>query len=637
MPRSLLFNHWTMHSCRSPYVAVPETEHLQGSVIVHRPSEPWHRYVRSSWWDANAEVVMEHPAYQSISGIAILMNAIVIGCETDAPDLLPWDVIEALFLVFFAGELGFRVYAFTPEKFFGATTEELAWNLFDVAVVGAGVFDTLNSHAHGHGEGGSFTTVFRLFRLARIMRLFKLLRFVRPLYLLAHGFVEGVIAVFWVTLMTTFVLYVCAVIIVRCYSLSSEEDHPDYQILARRFNTIPQTMFTLFELMSNPDLTPYHALVHSHLGLWLFFIGFIIFGSFGMIALLTGVISESMFEKNQVKIQQEGKEREEKRARFRAQFGDLFDTLDADCDGVVSKAELQGAPQIMAKAFATEGLHIAESELDNMFKVLDIDGSGFIDRDEFVHGTVQLSDAISPLSIMELHASINQCCQTSRRTEGSLSCLIDSVAVLQSQVLTLLENNLNTKADMSREQTFLEPPSRTSFLEGLVPHPALATGTKRHTPVFLARRRSVKGPHESVMPFWQKVQDDLSSLMTRVETSHREAIREAASMAKQRFDSETMAPLRQQLDLELSSLMSRIEASHSAALRQLRGQWATDTDATAVQAGGQQPTKYEFPMLRSSFAEACAHNDTPPMLAAGVFTDEVSRAISRSTTVAAAR
>lgn len=36
-----------------------------------------------------------------------------------------------------------------------------------------------------------------------------------------------------------------------------------------------------------------------------FLVGFIIFGSFGMIALLTGVISETMFEKNALRQEEE--------------------------------------------------------------------------------------------------------------------------------------------------------------------------------------------------------------------------------------------------------------------------------------------------------------------------------------------
>ena len=46
-----------------------------------------------------------------------------------------------------------------------------------------------------------------------------------------------------------------------------------------------------------------------------------------MIALLTGVISESMFEKNQLRVDEERLERESKRKMLSEQFGELFDEI----------------------------------------------------------------------------------------------------------------------------------------------------------------------------------------------------------------------------------------------------------------------------------------------------------------------
>merc|ERR1719428_2596566 len=110
----------------------------------------------------------------------------------------------------------------------------------------------------------------------------------------------------------TFVLYVCSIILVRTIGLVSEDD-PHAEFLRERFGKIGPSMLTLFELMSQPDLEPYHAMLGAHPLLTFFLIGFIVFGSFGMLALLTGVISESMFEKNQLRIEEERKEREQMR------------------------------------------------------------------------------------------------------------------------------------------------------------------------------------------------------------------------------------------------------------------------------------------------------------------------------------
>merc|ERR1711933_677519 len=84
-------------------------------------------------------------------------------------------------------------------------------------------------------------------------------------------------------------------------------------MLKDKYGTIVKSMLTLFELMSNPDMNPYHGMRGTFPFLTIFLMVFIIFGSFGMIALLTGVISESMFEKNAMKLDSERIERERRR------------------------------------------------------------------------------------------------------------------------------------------------------------------------------------------------------------------------------------------------------------------------------------------------------------------------------------
>merc|ERR1719203_2622707 len=146
-----------------------------------------------------------------------------------------------------------------------------------------------------------FAMVFRIIRLLRILRIFRIIRFLKQLYLLAYGFVEATIAIFWVTILMAFALYVCAIAVVRLYGRVPSDD-PDYSFLTSHFGTVPGSMLSLFELMSQPDLQAYQSVMNNHPSILPFLVGFIIFGSFGMVALLTGVISESMFEKNNAKL-----------------------------------------------------------------------------------------------------------------------------------------------------------------------------------------------------------------------------------------------------------------------------------------------------------------------------------------------
>merc|ERR1712050_529430 len=97
-----------------------------------------------------------------------------------------------------------------------------------------------------------------------------------------------------------------------------------------RFGHIFDTMLTLFILMSSPNLPTYEeqeGLLQEHVPLALFLCGFIVFGSFGIIALLTGVISESMFEKNEVRKEQVRMEHEDMRQNLGGHCEEMFRTL----------------------------------------------------------------------------------------------------------------------------------------------------------------------------------------------------------------------------------------------------------------------------------------------------------------------
>merc|ERR1719313_2864312 len=104
-----------------------------------------------------------------------------------------------------------------------------------------------------------------------------------------------------------FVLYVCAVFIVQYVRQLPECADSDF--LQTQFGSVIGSMDTLFELMLNPYLVPYHGVLGRFKIITIFLLCFVVFGSFGMVALLTGVINEQMFEKNEVRNQELAQER----------------------------------------------------------------------------------------------------------------------------------------------------------------------------------------------------------------------------------------------------------------------------------------------------------------------------------------
>jgi len=136
--------------------------------------------------------------FQGLIASCILLNAIVIGGETDFPELEIWHAIENIFLVIFSSELVLRMISLGLIQFF-ARGEDQMWNIFDFAIVGLGLFDVVSEqigahapHPEHHGKedeqgGGGVSTLFRMIRLLRILRVFKIVRFLKQLYMIFFG------------------------------------------------------------------------------------------------------------------------------------------------------------------------------------------------------------------------------------------------------------------------------------------------------------------------------------------------------------------------------------------------------------------------------------------------------------------
>jgi len=378
-----------------------------------RPDLPWlarkdkeaSEFEGDMLWSDRGRIFLTSMSFQAVMALAIVANAVVIGFETDLPEFPYWNHIETVFLFIFTLELSLRLTIVTPEKYFDFAEPDITWNMFDFLIVTLGVSDLVYSLFETDSDDGGLPTLFRIIRLLRILRIFKIVRFLKQLYMLAFGFVEAAQAVFWVTILMTTVLYVCSIILVRTVGLTSEDD-PHKEFLEARFGCIVHSMLTLFEVMSTPNLQQYQDLLAGHVVLTCFLIAFIIFGSFGMIALLTGVISESMFEKNQLRIEDERLDRESKRKVLGQRCAELFDEADQNDRREASKQELLSVMPFVAELFESHYVTYTQHDLDGILDCMEANNSGFVSKDAFCHGILSIAEGVRPMSIMELHYAV---------------------------------------------------------------------------------------------------------------------------------------------------------------------------------------------------------------------------------------
>jgi len=330
----------------------------------------------------------------------IVANAVVIGLETDNVGEV-WAVLEIAFLGIFSVELLLRILVSGPTKFFAYANEDFSWNLFDFCVVIAGCFDVMFDFSPVRHEKGSFMTFLRIIRLLRVMRMIRLLRFLRDFHVLTFGFAAAAVAIRNVSLLMLAAIYVTSIVCVRLI-IPFMQDNEHQEFLNAHFGSLRKSMLSLFFLLSEPDLMPYWEVLESDALLAAFLIAFVVFVSFGIVGLLTGLVCESMFDKNDAKIEQERAEAEEKRQRIIQGCEGIFETI-ASAQGHASIDDIMQILPALGELCVEEGVPFAREDLVNTVNCMDTDGSGSIDKKEFCQSIVHLAEGLRPISIVELH------------------------------------------------------------------------------------------------------------------------------------------------------------------------------------------------------------------------------------------
>lgn len=391
------------------YEQLPINEETEPELVV---KQPWIDFIEST------EV-------QFLMGFFILVNGMVIGLETDFPDAFAWNVFETGLLFVFLLELLFKMVAIGPCQFFNVSNNEIFWNVFDFGIVSSGVAGVILELCF-RIRTGSLMTLFRLVRLFRMLRIFKSLRYLKQLWLIAFGFAEAAQAVIWVSVFMIFVLYISSVILTRTTGQPDKED-PCYQFLVANFGSVTRSMLTLFELMAAPDLKRFDEdgdVYRAHPGLLAFLIVFTVFGSFGMIALLTGVISESMFEKNEMRIEEAKMERLDKRNKINEVCYLFFESLDCNDMGEVTRKEIEDGLERFSQCLNAESIDLGFDELHNLPHLMDANHDNSISADEFANAVLRSLEGVKGTAMQEIQYDVSLCKHTLLKLQGTIDALL---------------------------------------------------------------------------------------------------------------------------------------------------------------------------------------------------------------------
>ncbi|CAK9006155.1 unnamed protein product [Durusdinium trenchii] len=239
-----------------------------------------------------------------IPAIVILASTAVAGISADNdPDGIAWTVLEAIFTLFFLGELIVRMTFFGVREFlFGS---DWYWSWFDIlcvvlALIDMGiVYTTLGSGGQADTGPVSALKMLKLARLGRIIRLLKFKIF-QELKLMIQGVFTGLRVLFWAVVLLVGCMYLLGVVTKVLFG--------DFRI---EFSTVPAAMFTNFRCFTDGCTSiegePLQDKLREEYG-GLFLVGYILtflFVTIGMFNLIMAVFIDNVTDGSTKKRQRE--------------------------------------------------------------------------------------------------------------------------------------------------------------------------------------------------------------------------------------------------------------------------------------------------------------------------------------------
>ncbi|SDG40192.1 voltage-gated sodium channel [Sinosporangium album] len=213
--------------------------------------------------------LLEHRFTQRAVVTVIVINAVTIGCETSAylmehvGTLL--HAIDRIALAIFTVELAVRLYAY------GRAFWSDPWNWFDAIIV-------LVALVPASGP----TSILRSLRILRALRLVSAVPSMRRVVGALLTAMPGMASIIG---LLTLLIYIAAVVATKLFG----------EIVPDRFDELPRSLFTLFQIMTGDDWGSVAQEVMRHKPwAWIFFIAYILMSTFVALNLFIAVVVNAM-------------------------------------------------------------------------------------------------------------------------------------------------------------------------------------------------------------------------------------------------------------------------------------------------------------------------------------------------------
>jgi len=399
--------------------------------------------------------------FDSWCGFVIILHIALIGAEAEISTLQrePHRLVAMMQLstvCWFVLEIMLRAAASGPREF--CLGDDWRWNAFDIALVLMAVFDWyLERVTSTGGNYSSIVRVVRILRMLRIVRSLRIIRFLRyvrefrKMLFAIHGSMQTLLMSLSLLIFTIYAFACCFTAGVSEHFWTTGEEDAE---LRQLYGSLMRTVYSLYLSVSagrswGEVATPLMAV--GPLLAALFFL-FITLTLFGILNVVTSVFVESAMRTAQhyreLLVQDKLREHENIVGHMR----EVFLQIDDDHSGRISMAEME---EFLADAdlrLYMESLDISTGDTRALFRLLDSDGSGHIDIDEFCAGCMRMKGSAKSFDV---HCVLFE---------------LERVARNWGEFMMFCEGKLNTMETILRHMVAQTDPAFTT--EAAPEHPA---------------------------------------------------------------------------------------------------------------------------------------------------------------------
>mmetsp|Transcript_10890 Transcript_10890/g.19396 ORF Transcript_10890/g.19396 Transcript_10890/m.19396 type:complete len:543 (+) Transcript_10890:25-1653(+) len=393
--------------------------------------------------------IVRSRAFDSCSAVLLLSNAVFIGFQVQSAFLeeppIVIAVIDWFFCVAFLIELIGRLVGYGC-IYYWCNPEDRLWNSFDFVIVLMSTVDTIIASTAAPGSGDTLLSnisvlrVVRVVRIIRVLRVIRVMKFFQDLRILLAAIVSTLKTASFAFLLILLIMYMFGIALAQLTAeylkTQAREGSPvdDESDMVFFFGSVSKALLCLFMTITGgidwkDAVVPLMEIGPITTFLYLFYVGMmvlcimnVLLGIFCQCALDTAANDKE----NVIQLQLQDKK------RFVDTLQTLFMGWDDSGDGMCSLEEFRSHLDDDNTQALLRSLEIESRDAVALFELLDSDGSGEVDLNEFVTGCITLRGGAKAVHM--------------EKVSSTSKVLFDRMTEIDLKVSTLLKANTSKRA-----------------------------------------------------------------------------------------------------------------------------------------------------------------------------------------------